>query len=597
MNRIILRTFLVVCVAGAAVSVISSAIYNAKLNRQAVDNIQTIDAQAVLSTDSIFRMPMQMPYYIRSDTELCDLIRIVSSGKDTAHMQMYLSRIELKLSRFLSHMDIHSIAIVTDTGTVFSPVFTKGIDISSQIHSGWYREYKEGRYAFYFSSPYKIAYWNATSLVFTYAIPYEDIGGTSGDILITCNFDAIRSIMKVINTATDAYMWLDSRDLPFDPFPDLQNNQDKIDLAFLKPYLAHATLSSSSVVKSEQGYYFIQFSEKSNWKLISFVSYRTLFSSYSYTVKILLVALLCGFLGIIVFLVPLLSVIIKPLHILSAVMKNISEDNYAVHVNIHTADEIGDLSDSFNHMIDQIQINTKRLIENEREAFHLKQGLIIARINPHFIYNTLNTVTYLARKNKTADIIIVNNALIELLQDTLRVTDTELYDTLGRELTMVEKYVVIQRYRYNDSFKMEIAADEKLLQQKIPKGIIQPLVENSLFHGFISDDGNCDYRVKIKAEGSGAFLILRVSDNGAGMSEALLQSVSGPLDGGNILPQPVPGASIGIRNIRQRLYFLYGDDTRFSISSVEGKGTDVTIRLDMDKPENEISNAELINGT
>lgn len=419
--------------------------------------------------------------------------------------------------------------------------------------------------------------------MFTYAIPYEDIGGTSGDILITCNFDAIRSIMKVINTATDAYMWLDSRDLPFDPFPDLQNNQDKIDLAFLKPYLAHATLSSSFVVKSEQGYYFIQFSEKSNWKLISFVSYRTLFSSYSYTVKILLVALLCGFLGIIVFLVPLLSVIIKPLHILSAVMKNISEDNYAVHVNVHTADEIGDLSDSFNHMIDQIRINTRRLIENEREAFHLKQGLIIARINPHFIYTTLNTVTYLARKNKTADIIIVNNALIELLQDTLRVTDTELYDTLGRELTMVEKYVVIQRYRYNDSFKMEIAADEKLLQQKIPKGIIQPLVENSLFHGFISDDGNCDYRVKIKVEGSGDFLILRVSDNGAGMSEALLQSVRGPLDGGNISPQPVPGASIGIRNIRQRLYFLYGDDTRFSISSVEGKGTDVTILFNTDK--------------
>lgn len=125
MNRIILRTFLVVCVSCAAVSVISSAIYNAKLNRQAVDNILTIDAQAVLSTDSIFRMPMQMPYYIRSDTELCDLIRIVSSGKDTTHMQMYLSRIELKLSRFLSHMDIHSIAIVTDTGTVFSPFLQK----------------------------------------------------------------------------------------------------------------------------------------------------------------------------------------------------------------------------------------------------------------------------------------------------------------------------------------------------------------------------------------------------------------------------------------------------------------------------------------
>jgi sensor histidine kinase YesM len=232
-------------------------------------------------------------------------------------------------------------------------------------------------------------------------------------------------------------------------------------------------------------------------------------------------------------------------------------------------------------MIDQIQINTKRLVENEREASRLKQGLILARINPHFIYNTLNTVTYLARKKKTDDIIIVNNALIELLQDTLRVTDTELYDTLGHELSMVQKYISIQRYRYNESFKMKITADERLLQQEIPKGIIQPLVENSLFHGFISDDENCDYRVEIEAVCSGDFLILRVSDNGAGMSEAQLKSAREPLDGGSIPPQSAPGTSIGIRNIRQRLHFLYGDDTRFSISSGEGKGTDVTIRFDM----------------
>jgi hypothetical protein len=237
MNRIVLRTFLVVCIAAAAVSVISTGIYNTRLKHQAVSNIQAIDAQAMLETDSIFKTPMQMSYYIQSDTELCDLIRIVSSGKDTSPTEMYLSRIGLKLNRYLFYTDIHSISLITDKGVIFSPVFTKGINIAAQTDSNWYREYKRSKYSFYFSSPYKIAYWNTSSLVFTYAIPYEDIGGTSGDILITCNFDAVRSIMKVVNRATDAYLWLDSRNQPFDPFPDLQNNQNAIDLEVLKGHL------------------------------------------------------------------------------------------------------------------------------------------------------------------------------------------------------------------------------------------------------------------------------------------------------------------------------------------------------------------------
>jgi two-component system, sensor histidine kinase YesM len=335
------------------------------------------------------------------------------------------------------------------------------------------------------------------------------------------------------------------------------------------------------VVKAKRGYYFIQFSEKSNWKLVSYVSYKTLFSSYGDTVKILLAALIGGFLGIIVFLVPLLSMIIKPLHILSAVMKNISADNYAVHVNIHTNDEIGVLSDSFNHMLDQIQINTNRLVKNERESYRLKQGLLIARINPHFIYNTLNTITYLARRKKTDDIIVVNNALIELLQDTLRVTDTELYDTLDHELAMVGKYVIIQRYRYKDSFKVEVSVDENLLQQQIPKGIIQPLVENSLFHGFVSEDENSGYWIKIEAVCDGNFLILRVSDNGAGIPQEQLKSLLQTLNTENEAGHPLPGKSVGIRNIWQRLHFLYSGDKRFFITSSEGKGTEVTILLNM----------------
>lgn len=271
-----------------------------------------------------------------------------------------------------------------------------------------------------------------------------------------------------------------------------------------------------------------------------------------------------------------------PLGDLHQAMKNYSIGDNPV-LKIHSKDEIQDLSDRFNEMVIKINQQYTELQKTEHKNAITNYKLLATQIDPHFIYNTMNLITILARENKTADIEALNSALIRIMRARLSVKLSP-YTTVQQELDTLNEYNLIMDYRYKNKIHTQIDVDQTLYSCYIPINILQPLAENSFYHGFADltefQKGNIIlmiYQIDERIE-------IEFSDDGKGISAEHLKILNSRSY--EIYNDRKP--HIGIDNIRQRLSFLYHKDYQFEIHSSPGAGTTVCISLPlMTKPPQE----------
>lgn len=191
-----------------------------------------------------------------------------------------------------------------------------------------------------------------------------------------------------------------------------------------------------------------------------------------------------------------------------------------------------------------------------------------AQINPHFLYNTLDSIHWLARTGRTNDISRMARALANLLRSAIGSDRQEI--SLAEELALLEDYVFIQSLRFGDRLRFSLRASDEARECRVPSMTLQPLVENSIRFGVESSrEGST---VTVSAERNDGELVLSVQDDGAGMSEELAHRVAA-----GQVERSVGG--IGLKNIRSRLALLYGDHGKLGIDSAPGDGTTVTIRI------------------
>jgi two-component system sensor histidine kinase YesM len=249
-------------------------------------------------------------------------------------------------------------------------------------------------------------------------------------------------------------------------------------------------------------------------------------------------------------------------------------------IPIQDKDELGVLAHSFNRMVGQIQdlvdeITVTEQLKKEAElrAFHYQ-------INPHLLFNTLNSIQWKAKLQGNEDIRKMLYHLAMLLEGNLDITQ-ELV-TLRKELEVIDHFLHIQRIRYEHEFDYILEIEEHLMDYLIPRMSLQPLLENIFFHAF--EDGNGQIRITVKEEGEE--LVLTLEDNGKGMTEASLEKMrSGTY-------QSKRGRGLGVNNVDQKFKLHFGPLYGLSIQSKEGQGTVITIRWpkkEGDEHDNEIS--------
>ena len=254
----------------------------------------------------------------------------------------------------------------------------------------------------------------------------------------------------------------------------------------------------------------------------------------------------------------------EPLYVLKRSMEEASAKKLNVKISIGkgATDEVRSLGESFNRMIDDVVVLINKLKLEERQKQAVQFQMLLSQMNPHFLLNTLNTVKWMARKDKQEAIAGICTSLGFILEASLS-SEIELV-TLKEEIKLLRSYESIQAFRFRDHFTILYEMDEPVQYALVPRFSLQPLVENSIVHGFDTDKGCCTIWVRAKAEGSE--LILEVEDNGIGMEEAARRQAKRS------------GHGIGLSNLRTRLQLLFKREG--SIEFVSGEeGTLVRVQL------------------
>lgn len=265
----------------------------------------------------------------------------------------------------------------------------------------------------------------------------------------------------------------------------------------------------------------------------------------------------------------------KPIIDLSAHMKNITIDSANIIPEHKTrGDEIGALQESFNIMIEK---NRKLLAEEYQSNLEKREAQIRAlqaQINPHFLYNTLQVIGGLALKNNGSKIYLMTTSLGDILRYSLNFTNEMV--CLSEEIQYLEGYLIIQNERFDNKINIKIYSDDNAMECLIPKLILQPLVENSLEHGFKGKQGNwqIDLFARITFDND---LEIIVSDNGLGIPDNKLISIIQSLDNGTSEPLNA-NAHIGLANVNARIRLKYSEiKYGITIESEEMKGTQVKL--------------------
>lgn len=227
-------------------------------------------------------------------------------------------------------------------------------------------------------------------------------------------------------------------------------------------------------------------------------------------------------------------------------------------------DEIGLLYRTYNHLNQRIAGLVTQLTETLRQDKEKEIRLLHSQLNPHFIYNTLEGISWIAYEKQLPEVSRVVAGLSEILKYSIKYSDA--YVTFGNELEMLENYISIQRFRFEDRFLAVYEIDETLLAYKTVKFMFQPFVENALIHGFKQKDRDC--RVTVRLYGQEGDIVAEIEDNGCGMEEVMVEQA---------LSMHTKG--IGIGNLNRSLQLRFGERYQIRIDSKPGEGTRIRLQI------------------
>ena len=275
---------------------------------------------------------------------------------------------------------------------------------------------------------------------------------------------------------------------------------------------------------------------------------------------ILFIALLCTWI--------LSARLSRPLQYLSEEMRRFeTEADRFVYQPVTGTLEVNSLSDSFGHMVGKIQ----RLVDTIRnEEINLRKTelrALQAQINPHFLYNTLDSISWMCEQKRTVEAVEMVNALARLFR--ISISHGQEFIPIRNELVHAENYLKIQMYRYKDQFRYKFDVDESCLDYFCNKITLQPIIENAICHGIngLVEEGIIGIRVM----DGGQDIVFEVSDNGVGIEQAKIDAI--------LSDESSNYAGIGVKNVNDRLKIYFGNQYGITIHSALDEGTTVRIRM------------------
>lgn len=308
------------------------------------------------------------------------------------------------------------------------------------------------------------------------------------------------------------------------------------------------------------------------WQIVTFVEPGLLTQGFGRVAGVMVLVILCLLALFYFYSRYFLNAIITPAHRVAQGMEQLAANDLDVQVEPTGQQEIRTLMETFNQMARSLK---NMLVVNEEAQKRKHEAEIQAlqsQINPHFLVNSLNSIRFMAQVAKFEGMQKMAEALISIVSCSFR-SNVSFY-TVREELDVLNSYLYLMRIRYSDGFEVEYQVDPACLGCRLPRLTLQPIVENSITHGF-ADMGDELGRITISAHADERFLYLEVRDNGQGMTDAQIREV---LAGSRRRPRN-DNTSIGLENVLARLRLNFGAAARMEISSSPGEYTCTLIRL------------------
>ena len=417
-----------------------------------------------------------------------------------------------------------------------------------------------GEYPWVVSVTRKVRYWQ------------DDLPHT-GILMADMRLEPLEDICRSVTLGDTGYLYIldDSGNIIYHPEQKLMSLE----------LISEENILSEDTQSEDQSMVLAQTIEGTNWKLTASVTsddvakYSTAFISRVTWVVIALMA------GVLLVALWLSMRIVQPLTDIQVSMQRIERnlDDNRMSLPEEGFAEYASLAHSYNVMLRRIRGLMQETVDRQEQLRRMEIGALQEQINPHFLYNTLDSIVRVMETGRTPEAIEMVQVLAKLFR--LSINNGDYFLTVEQEMDYARNYLTIQQVRYKKRFKYELYMDESIKDLPCPKIILQPLIENSLKHG-MSDMPGCTLIVRARQEGYN--IVLSVEDDGLGIPPEKLKKLQEMLrDDSNIMVKK-SRYGIGLRNTNRRIKLLYGSDYGLAIESEVEERTCVTITFPKHRP-------------
>lgn len=395
-----------------------------------------------------------------------------------------------------------------------------------------------------------------------------------GWVYISVTSNIITDALKLYSIPSDSKVYLTIEDKTYlidNGTFSLTNDLDDIVSSNPKPgKTAIHTMRTESGTKETLVTYN---SNLSGWSLSQTISASVFKQQKSmYILIILLIGGIVMLLGVLL-LIYLNRKINKPIYKIKKKIECIAKGDFSIDKEIEWDNELGTIGIGINKLSGDIADLINDKIQDEKERQELEYQMLLSQINPHFLYNTLNSIKWMATIQNATGIAEMTTSLSRLMKSVSK--DTNQIISIQRELDLLNNYFIIQKYRYGGTIGLDIhVTHDELYQCQIPKFTLQPMVENAIFHG-IEPKGSVGKIIITIESLDDQTIRITIEDNGIGLSEEQISSILTTNDNSSSgLFQ-----KIGVNNVNQRIKYSFGDNYGLQFHSKEGEYTIITILL------------------
>jgi len=552
--------------------------------RYTVDTVKstTIDSNRVV----LHQLVSQMDSYIKGMEQISqavavdDRIQEFLSAPEVKGLDDTIQAIQQKLQNYIqAREDISDILILRMDRTILTSSADVHINPWTSIQDkDWFFKAVEGNNQTIVSSSYvQNIIWGRYSWVVSLSrgILSKLDGSLKGVLLVDLKFNRIKELCQSLVIGQKGYNFIldDQGNYVFHPTQQLVYSEIKTEP--LEGIMSLINSDSLNTYQEDDRYYMVETSKLTGWHVVSVIYESDIITEWKD------LQLIYTLIGLILFLIVGLATnrissgITKPVRKLQEIMQTVETGEFKVVGTITATDEIRELAREYDIMVGRI----RELMDANTREQELKRKsdlkALQAQINPHFLYNTLDSIIWMGEMKQSEKVVQMTSALSKLFR--ISISKGRELIPIRNEIEHVKSYLTIQEMRYQDKFSYEIHMDPEIMDMTTLKITLQPLVENAIYHGV----KEVDHRGLISIAGwlEDNVIVLEVRDNGIGMDEEKLNSLLAVLEDSTEKTARMNKQGLGVRNVHERIKLYFGNEYGLSCSSIPGEGTVISVRF------------------